>query len=81
VTTGVAHLSLLEGDDLVDRVKLFSRLSFNRCIIPRGGGVVVNTGEAHLLAFTRYCNHQHCMVYDIKRGVRWGGVFCGMVVQ
>jgi len=35
-----------------------------------------------LLAFTRYCHHQYCMVYGIQQGGRWcGGVYCAMVVQ
>ena len=33
------------------------------------------------LAFTRYCHHRYCMVYGIKRGGRWRGVYCPMVVQ
>ena len=25
------------------------------------------------LAFTRYCHHQYCMMYGIKKRGRWGG--------
>jgi len=34
-----------------------------------------------LLAFTRYCHNQYCMVYVIQREGRWKGVYCAMVVK
>jgi len=41
--------------------------------------------NAYLVAtgwpLTRYCHHQYCMVYGIKRRGRWGGLYCAMVVQ
>jgi len=30
------------------------------------------------LVFTRYCHHQHCMVYDIQRG---GGSVGGRILR
>ena len=30
---------------------------------------------------SRYSHRQYCMVYDIQRRGRWGGVYCAMVVQ
>ena len=33
------------------------------------------------LDFTRYCQHQYCMVYGIQKGGRWLGVYCATVVQ
>ena len=38
-------------------------------------------GTVERLAFTRYCNHRYVMVYGIKGGGRWRGVYCAMVVQ
>ena len=34
-----------------------------------------------LLALTRYCHHQYCMVYSIKGGGRWCVVYCAIDVQ
>jgi len=34
-----------------------------------------------VLAFTRYCHHQYCMVYGIQREDRWRDVYCAMGVQ
>ena len=33
------------------------------------------------LAFTRSCYHQYCMMYGIRRGGRWRGVYCAMAVH
>ena len=35
----------------------------------------------HVLAFTRYCYSQYCMVYGIHKGVRVGVVYCPITVQ
>jgi len=43
--------------------------------------VVVRVNPGCLVAFTRYCHLQYCMVYGIQRRGRWEGVYCAMVVQ
>ena len=66
------------------------RLCFRVC----GGGAAVpaaacrwglcphcpGVGRCLSLAFTRYFHHQYCMVYG-GLPLRWGGVYCAMVVQ
>jgi len=44
-------------------------------------GILEGVYAGRGLAFTRYCHHRYCMVYDIKNGGRWKGVYCAMVVQ
>jgi len=33
------------------------------------------------LAYTGYCHCRYCTVYGIRKGGRWEGVYCAMVVQ
>ena len=63
---------------------------FTPAITPAGGSVM-NVNSPHgeckqpracpMLAFTRYCDYQYCMVYGIKREGSVGVVYCAIGVQ